>query len=173
MKVLLLSVSLVGLGVLVLWLYAARLPETVTTERVATVRAPVSEVFALVTDVAGQARWRRDVAGVDMVIPQQQWIETSRQGGTIRFEVVDQELGRLYAIRYASSFGFSGNWVGRFEAVDGTATRLRITETVTVPSVPGRLFARMFSPPGSHIDLYLEDLRQALGEPGEAKVASP
>ena len=71
---------------------------------------------------------------------------------------------RAYAIRFASPQGFDGAWEGVF-AAEGENTRVTFTETVTTPSLIGRILARLFAPPGAHIDRYLADLTSAVEKP--------
>lgn len=144
------------------WLYASRLPATVTTVREAIVRAPVDRVFALVTDVAHQPEWRSDVGRITVADDGASWVEHTRSGDDINFRAVETVPNSKFEIVYQSKLGFSGRWVGSFTPRDAETTVFRIEETTTTPSILGRLMGRIFAPPGSHTDLYLNDLEKAV-----------
>lgn len=139
--------------------WAASLPAEATASRTALIAAPVERVFALATDVAGQAAWRRDVARVEVAPGGAEWVEHTRQGLAIAFREERREPG-LYAIAFASPQGFSGRWEGRFAAEAG-ATRVEVVETVRTEGLIARAMARFFAPAGAHVDLWLQDLAAA------------
>jgi uncharacterized membrane protein len=149
----------IGVGT---WLYASRLPATVTTVREAIVQAPVDRVFALVTDVANQHYWRSDIGRITVTEDGASWVEHTRSGDDISFQAVDTIPNSKFEIVYQSKLGFSGRWVGTFTRRDAQTTVIRIEETTTTPSVMGRLLGRIFAPPGSHTDLYLSDLTKTV-----------
>lgn len=144
------------------WVYAARLPATVTASREVIVRAPVDRVFGLVTDVANQHKWRSDVGRITVADGNASWVEHTRSGDDISFRAVETVQNSKFEIVYQSKLGFSGRWAGSFAPRDADSTVLRIEETTTTPSVLGRLIGRTFAPPGAHIDLYLKDLAKAV-----------
>ncbi|MFN8721371.1 MAG: SRPBCC family protein [Rhodospirillales bacterium] len=161
LRTVILILCAVGVPIVGVLAWGWTLPATVTAGREARLPAPPSRVFALVTDVEGQARWRRDVADVRPTADGTGWIDRTRRGAEIVFRTVTKEPDRLFEIAYTASLGFSGRWTGTF-APDGDGTRLAIVETVTTPGIVGRLLGRLLAPPGHHADLYLEDLRKAL-----------
>ena len=139
----------------------AALPATTTAERTQRVAAPPAILWAKVTDVAGQAQWRRDLQSIEMLDEGRRWIERTKAGDSIAFSLIERREQERFAIAYQSERGFSGQWVGLFQA-DGGGAQLSMTETVTVPNPFMRLIARVVAPPGSHLDLYLADLQTAL-----------
>jgi hypothetical protein len=151
---------LIAVGV-ALFAVGAALPATTTAERTLRIAAPPAILWAKVTDVAGQAQWRRDVQSIEMIDGGRRWIERTKAGDSIAFSLVERREMERFAIAYQSERGFSGQWVGSFQA-DGGGARLSMTETVTVPNPLMRLIARVVAPPGSHLDLYLADLTAAL-----------
>ncbi|WP_397419911.1 SRPBCC family protein [Phenylobacterium sp.] len=155
-----LTILVIGVGG-----YAFMLPPTVTSNREATIAAPTDRIFALVTDVAGQSKWRRDIGQVTVTADGATWTERTKDGQSIHFTLVRKDPNSVFEITYQSSLGFSGHWIGEFTARDANTTVFRIKETTTTPSVIGRLLGRVFAPPGSHIDLYVEDLERALRAP--------
>jgi uncharacterized membrane protein len=141
--------------------WAASLSKEVSARRDASQPAPVERVFALVTDVGRQATWRSDVGTVAVAPDGRSWTETTKQGMAITFQEVERIENALYVIRFSSPQGFTGEWRGTF-APTPQGTNVVFTETVTTPGLVGRVFARLFAPPGAHIDRYLADLNRAL-----------
>lgn len=144
-----------------LFAIGAALPATTMAERSLSVAAEPAALWAKVTDVAGQAQWRRDLQSVEMLEAGQRWVERTKAGDRIAFSLIDRREKERFAIAYQSDRGFSGQWVGSFRA-DGAGARLSMTETVTVPNPFMRVIARLVAPPGAHLDLYLADLTAAL-----------
>lgn len=162
MKWILIIVGVLTTVVAGVWIYAAMLPATVTSTREEVIAAPIDKVFTLVTDVGAQSQWRRDIGQVKVGADGASWTEQTKDGQSIRFQLARKTPNSVFEITYQSSLGFSGRWVGAFAARGAEATALRIEETTTTPSALGRLLGRLFAPPGSHIDLYLEDLKHAV-----------
>jgi hypothetical protein len=142
--------------------YGASLPVEVKAERTQTLNAPVDKVYAIVSDVAGQAAWRSDVGNVRMSADGRSWTEETKQGVTIAFEEVARTPPTRFEIDFTSPQGFSGRWVGVFAPTPDGKTQITFTETVRTESPIGRLMQQIFAPPGAHIDLYLKDLDAAL-----------
>lgn len=142
--------------------WALSLPTEVSARREASLPAPVDRVFALVTDVGGQGNWRSDVRTVAFAPDRRTWTETTKQGITINFEEVERIESALYVIRFSSPQGFTGEWRGTLSSTR-QGTSVIFTEIITTPGLVGRALARLFAPPGAHIDLYLADLKRALG----------
>jgi hypothetical protein len=150
---------LVLVGLTLAW--GSSLPTEVTARREAALPAPVNRVFALVTDVGRQGNWRSDVGAVAVAPDRRTWTETTKRGITIAFEEVERVESALYVIRFSSPQGFTGEWRGTFSSA-AQGTSVIFTETITTPGLIGRVLARLFAPPGAHIDLYLADLKRAL-----------
>lgn len=142
--------------------WAFSLPAVSTATRSARLAAPVEQVFARVTAAADQAAWRSDVKAVKAAPDGRRWTETTTQGVAIEFEEVEKAAPSRYVIRFASPQGFTGEWVGEFAPAGDAHTEVRFTETVRVDSRIGRVLARLFAPPGAHIERYLADLRGAV-----------
>lgn len=161
LNLLLIGLVVVGLSGLAVVVAGLLLPATTRSERGALIDAPVPSVFATVTDLASQARWRSDVARVEVAPDGLTWRETSRSGVAIAFRRIELTPDELYVIEYASPQGFRGRWTCRFEST-GQATHLTMTETVTIASPIGRVIGRLVAPPGAHLERYLADLRAEL-----------
>lgn len=161
-----LRLTLIGLAVVILSglalvVVGVSLPTTTRSEREALLQAPVPTVFATVTDVADQARWRSDVERVEVAADGLTWRETTESGAHIVFRLIESKPNEAYVIEYESPQGFKGRWTGRFVPA-GDATRLTMTETVTIASPLGRVIGRLVAPPGAHMERYLTDLQGAL-----------
>ena len=137
--------------------WAWSLPEEATATRTATIAAPVDAVFARVTSIGDQASWRSDVGEVRMDADGTRWTEITRAGIAISFDQVERVPPQRYVIRFSSPRGFEGEWVGTFES-RGADTFVTFTERVRTPGLAGRALARLFAPPGAHIERYLADL---------------
>jgi hypothetical protein len=143
----------------VVWAWS--LPEEATATRTATIAAPVDLVFARVTAVGDQAAWRSDVGEVRVEAGGTDWTEITKAGIAISFEQVERLPPQRYVIRFSSPQGFEGEWVGTFEP-RGADTYVTFTERVRTPGLVGRALARLFAPPGAHIERYLADLAKSL-----------
>jgi len=158
-KTILAIVSLLGVFVIAVLLYGWSLPATSTAVRSKTFPVSVEAVFNRVTDIAGQTSWRSDVAEVRVDPGGRSWVEVTKAGDRIRFAVKESTPSRRFVIAYDSPRGFSGEWTGEFDGDSGSTT-LRLIETVTVPSVLGRVVASILAPAGAHADRYLADLER-------------
>lgn len=163
MRRLRLAIIVLGAAV-VLGAGAFALPATRTARASAVLDAPVARVFAVVSDAAGQAGWRRDVKAVEMAADGTSWREHLAHGGSVDVRLVTRDPGRRFEIAFASERGFSGTWTGDF-VEDSGRTRLDIVETVTVPGVFNRVVGRLIGMPDAHVAAYLEDLEKALAAP--------
>jgi uncharacterized protein YndB with AHSA1/START domain len=143
--------------------WVATLPAEATATRTATLPAPPEAVFARVADPAGQPAWRSDLQQVSTG-PDGSWTETTRRGIEIRFREQRREPATAYDLAFESPSGFQGHWQGRFRPAAG-GTEVTFTETVRIEARLNRALARLFAPPGAHIDLYLADLRRSLPPP--------
>lgn len=164
LKTLAAGAAIVTTGLAVVLVWGWQLPATASATRTALIRAPVDVVFARVADPAGQAAWRRDVAAVTVDEGGRRWTENTAQGIAIHFTEITREEPERYSIAFASPQGFTGKWEGVF-AAEGGETRVTFTETVTTPGLVGRILARLFAPPGAHVDRYLADLKAAVESP--------
>jgi len=159
---------IIGIGVIAAFGFfgwAMTLPKEVSASRDAVIDAPIEVVFTRVTDVGNQQAWRSDVGRVDVADDGATWVEHTSQGIEIAFREEEKRPG-FYAISFQSPQGFSGRWEGHFEK-NGECTRVSITETIRTEGFFARVMARIFAPPGAHIDLYLNDLAQAIRQADE------
>ena len=161
MRVVIIGVLVIVVVSVGAYLFAASLPAEVQASRTRTINAPVDRVFALVTNVADQPRWRQDVASVTVADDGRRWTEQTKQGIAISFEETGRVPLQRFEIAFSSPQGFTGVWVGEFAATAQGQTEVTFTETIRTESPIGRLMQRIFAPPGAHIELYLRDLEAA------------
>ncbi|WP_066045713.1 MULTISPECIES: SRPBCC family protein [Sphingomonadales] len=154
--------ALAALAVLALGgLYALGLsiPATTRTEREVQFAASPEQVHARISDVRGQKAWRSDIGKVEVSGDGKQWTEFPDDGSTLAFRLIESRPASTFVIAYKSSLGFEGNWRAGLEP-DGNGTRGVFAEKVTIPNPFLRAIGRVTSPPGQHLDLYLQDLRR-------------
>lgn len=160
-KILLIIAAVILLGLIALVIWATTLPKTVSASRTAVLPASPQIVFAVVEAVEKQPTWRTGVASVEVRDAGASWTEVTDRGMRIEFQRVDSRPPEVLSVRFSSVSGFSGEWRGEF-AAEQAGTRVTFTETVTTPSPIGRVMARVFAPPGAHIEQYISDLRRAI-----------
>ncbi|QMW21581.1 SRPBCC family protein [Sandaracinobacteroides saxicola] len=157
--------ALAGLAVLVpsgLYFWGLALPATSRAERDMRFAASPAQVHARISDVVGQSAWRSDVGRVEISGDGRRWREFPVAGGAMDFHLVESRPAERFAIAYTSSLGFEGRWRAEL-APSGNGTRGHFVEEVAIPSPMMRGLARLASPPGQHLDLYLHDLRRVSG----------
>lgn len=154
MKHLTISVAAVIALISVIWLIGMMLPATRVARIEGRMTAPPAAILATIRAVEDQPQWRADVAEVTGTA--KGWTETTHRGHVIDFtpEVMTQQRIRL---RFASNAGFGGTWAADLRAERGE-TIIAITETVTTPSVFGRIMSRLFFNPQNFATKYLADL---------------
>jgi uncharacterized protein YndB with AHSA1/START domain len=129
-------------------------------------KSPPERVWALVSDVAGSARWRKDVTDVT-VQPAAggplRFTEKSKQG-TIPFEMVSQEPPRRQVVKIVDDQQpFGGTWTWELTPW-GQGTRLTITEAGFIKNPIFRVMSKLFFSPTATMEKYLGDLAGELGE---------
>ena len=129
-------------------------------------RADTARVWALVSDVAGTARWRTDVKSVEVQPPVQgraRFIEVGRQGRT-PFEVVSMQPPTQLVVRVVDDgLPYGGTWTYEL-ASSGDGTRLTIAEAGFIRNPVFRVMSRIAFPPTATMEAYLRALAKELGE---------
>lgn len=157
--------TLLGLAVLALgglYGWGLSLPATARAEREVVFAAPPVQLHARISDVRGQQAWRTDIGRVEVSSDGQRWTEFPDDGSTLAFRLIESRPPRSFAIAYTSSLGFAGTWRAELDA-HGMGTKGRFIEEVTIPNPMMRAIGRLASPPGQHLDLYLQDLQRVVG----------
>ena len=147
--------GLAGLAALVV-LVGFMLPATRTGKVDRVVEATPAQLTAVILDRESQPTWRLDLAKVEMQSTTH-WTETTQRGEVITFELTRQNP-KLLQMRFESSYGYEGQWEGRFEPTPSGGTHIFVTEQATTSSPIGRIFARLFFNPEAFANAYLDAL---------------
>ena len=155
-------VLLVGIVVVIGWM----MPKGHRASRTIYLSTAPAAVFAVISDVAREAEWRRDLTKVEMLPPVDGKImfrEVGRQGPlTMCIETI--EPPRRMVTRIADkSLPFGGTWTFDI-APRGSGSGLTITEDGEVYNPIFRFISKTFMSPTGTIDAYLEALKKKLGE---------
>jgi hypothetical protein len=151
------ALAALALGGLYAW--GLSIPATTRTEREVQFAASPEQVHARISDGRGQKAWRSDIGKVEVSGDGKQWTEFPDDESTLAFRLIENRPASTFVIAYKSPLGFEGLWRAGLEP-DGNGTRGVFAEEVTIPNPFLRAIGRMTSPPGQHLDLYLQDLRR-------------
>ncbi|MBX3154410.1 MAG: SRPBCC family protein [Deltaproteobacteria bacterium] len=162
--------GLAGL-VALLALVGLAIPVGHVSARAATLAAPPEQVWAALADVAGYARWRRDLKRVE-VISTTAFREHGAHGA-IAFEVVEARAPELRITRIADDkLPFGGRWI--YELVrEGGGTRVAITEDGTISNPVFRTMSRTVFSTASTLEKFLTDLAAHLGVDADVAPCEP
>lgn len=141
------------------------LPQTRTGLHEAVLPAPPERVRGTILDVGAQAAWRRDVEGVEVAADGRTWTERTRDGERLRFELLEASGVRV-ALRFDSSRGYRGEWIGELAPMPDGGTLLRVREAATVANPLSRLAARLFFDPEAFARRWVEELAAELARRG-------
>ena len=151
LTLLLAAVALLGALVLLIgWL----LPETREGRAEAVIEAPPDLVLAVIADIEAQPEWR-DLGVVTRT--ETGWFEVTARGEQIDFVTDEMSVDRI-RLRFTSDAGYSGAWHALLEPVPG-GTRIVVVERATVPSLLGRIIARLMFDPTEFATDYLAALK--------------
>ncbi|HKW87204.1 MAG TPA: SRPBCC family protein [Candidatus Acidoferrales bacterium] len=152
----LLVVVVVGIGYL--------LPTRHVASRSASYHAAPEKLFALIT---GPQNWRPDVVKCESVsgdVPGTFQRETTRNGETVTYEILDSVPPASVKRRIATkNLPYSGTWTYSLQSAAGVTT-VRITENGEVYNPVFRFMSRLVFGQTAAIDAYLRALGKATGE---------
>ncbi|WP_108985328.1 SRPBCC family protein [Candidatus Phycosocius bacilliformis] len=132
------------------------LPASRTGQHDRVIDVSPAALSAVILDRASQPQWRADLAKVD-IKSATQWTETTERGEVIAFELTSKEANRI-TMRFASSYGYHGQWEGRLNPTPSGGTHIFVTEQATTPAPIGRILARLFFNPDAFARQYLDAL---------------
>jgi hypothetical protein len=169
MKILLSVGAVVVLLVIAVILIGSLLPKRHVISRSASYRATPDQLFRL---IAGRQNWRPDVLHCEAVPDtdgRELTRETTRDGNTITYEMLDRVPDRLMKRRIATpNLPYSGSWIYSLEP-GGESTVVRITEDGEVYNPVFRFVSRFVFGHTHTMDAYLHALGKATGQEVEIK----
>ena len=152
--------GLLGL-ILLVFLVGLVLPSKRQFIKEGDIAAPVEEVFRMVTDVKNQTRWRHDVKEI-RVLDDSTWQELPYKGSPLTFRIKKSVMNELFEIEIIEPKNFKGYWIGSFEP-SATGTKVSFVEVVVVDNPFMRVLTSLFVDLDKTMELYLENLRKAIG----------
>jgi hypothetical protein len=160
MTYLLVSVVAIIATVLIIGLF---LPKERTFTKTAVLNSDVTKVFNLVTDFKNQTTWRNDVKEI-IGIDENTWTEVPKKGTAITFKVKQKVENEIFEIEIIEPKNFNGYWTGTFKQTKENQTAIEFKEVVTVSNPFFRTISYVFVDLDKTMDLYLQNLKQKLGE---------
>ena len=160
MTYLLISIVAIIAIVLIIGLF---LPKERTFTKTAVLNSDVNKVFNIVTDFKNQTTWRNDVKEI-IVIDNNTWTEVPKKGTAITFKVKQKVENEIFEIEIIEPKNFSGFWVGTFKTTKVNGTAIEFKEVVTISNPFFRTLSFLFVDLNKTMDLYLQNLKQKLGE---------
>ena len=160
MTYLLISIVAIIAIVLIIGLF---LPKERTFTKTAVLNSDVNKVFNIVTDFKNQTTWRNDVKEI-IVIDENTWTEVPKKGTAITFKVKQKVENEIFEIEIIEPKNFNGYWVGTFKTTKVNGTAIEFKEVITISNPFFRTLSFLFVDLNKTMDLYLQNLKQKLGE---------
>ena len=157
---LLISVVAIIAIVLIIGLF---LPKERTFTKTAVLNSDVTKVFNIVTDFKNQTTWRSDVKEI-IVIDNNTWREVPKKGTAITFKIKQKVENEIFEIEIIEPNNFNGYWVGTFKQTKPNETAMEFKEVVTISNPFFRVLSYLFVDLDKTMELYLQNLKQKLGE---------
>ena len=160
MTCLLISIVAIIAIVLIIGLF---LPKERTFTKKAVLNSDVTKVFNIVTDFKNQTSWRNDVKEI-IVIDNNTWTEVPKKGTAITFKVKQKVENEIFEIVIIEPKNFNGYWIGTFKQTKVNQTAIEFKEVITISNPFFRTISYVFVDLDKTMDLYLQNLKQKLGE---------
>jgi hypothetical protein len=138
-------------------------PKERTFTKTAVLNSDVTKVFNIVTDFKNQTSWRNDVKEI-IVIDNNTWTEVPKKGTAITFKVKQKVENEIFEIEIIEPKNFNGYWVGTFKQTNKNQTAIEFKEVITISNPFFRTLSYLFVDLDKTMDLYLQNLKQKLGE---------
>ncbi len=174
-RVLLILLAIPVAFVAIAAIVGAMLPEEHTVTRTITLDAPPDRVWAVISNVQDQPRWRHDLKSVSMLPNldgREHWQENAGSG-SIPYVLTDSETNRKRVVTIADpNLAFGGTWTMTLDPLPAaspapTSTTLTITEDGTVHNIFFRFLARFVFGLSTSIEHYEHDLARAVAAPSQ------
>lgn len=160
MTYLLISIFAIITIVMIIGLF---LPKERTFTKTAVLNSDVTKVFNIVTDFKNQTSWRNDVKEI-IVIDNNTWTEVPKKGTAITFKVKQKVENEIFEIVIIEPKNFNGYWIGTFKQTKVNQTAIEFKEVITISNPFFRTISYVFVDLDKTMDLYLQNLKQKLGE---------
>lgn len=159
------TVALVSVLAIIALIFVAGLvlPAQRTFIKQATLKSPVEQVFRVVTDFKQQTDWRSDIQAIKP-IDDHTWTELPKNGTPLTFKTKQKIENQVFEMEIIEPQSFQGYWIGTFEKTPANGTKVVFKEVVTVNNPFFRVFSFLFVDLDKTMEIYLTDLRKALGE---------
>jgi hypothetical protein len=146
-------------AVAVMALIGSRLPLGHEVRRTLKTDLPPDELWAIITDYAGQTAWRPELRRVEKLEDRgghPVWREHLSRGWTITLETVEEDRPRRLARKMVDTSGFGGRWVYEIRPLDG-GSEIIVTEQGEVYNPVFRFLCR-FMNTAATVESYLKAL---------------
>lgn len=157
-----LLISIIAIIAIVL-IFVLFLPKERTFTKTAVFNSDVTKVFNIVTDFKNQTSWRNDVKEI-IVIDNNTWTEVPKKGTAITFKVKQKVENEIFEIVIIEPKNFNGYWIGTFKQTKVNQTAIEFKEVITISNPFFRTISYVFVDLDKTMDLYLQNLKQKLGE---------
>lgn len=167
MTTLLILVAVLLLPFLIFLLVGILTQEEQSLSRNVFIKAPLDEVWELVTDIVRHIEWRDNLQKIEIKDNNEEqmvWVEIPKQGDPSSYKVINSKANTLFEAKMIPTSIYSGSM-----KIDFTSSRagvtLRITETIAVKRVLRRPFSKMWQRLESHANQYQHNLKQYFDNP--------
>ena len=159
----LLALVVLAIGVVVV--LGANLPEQHSASVTVELDRPPAEVWGLVRDIEGQAKWRPGVTQVERLADRegQPVYRESNDFGRITYRIESEDPPRRLVMRIVDNEDFGGTWTYEVAARNGGST-LTITEDGEIDSPLFRFVVHYVTGYDATLNAYGDALKDALKE---------
>lgn len=119
---------------------------------------PIETIWHIVTDLRN-AEWRSDLSKIEVLEDKKVFIEYTNQGFPTKFVITTYEPLKLYAFTMDNE-NISGKWVGEFQAISETKTKIIFVEDVSSKKIYMKPFVKGYL--NKQQKRYVEDLTNYL-----------
>ncbi|WP_082117192.1 SRPBCC family protein [Sedimenticola thiotaurini] len=147
--------------VIVIAVIGLLLPNPRVSTKSTQLAAQIDMVWEKVTNYRSQPNWRKDLEKVEVNEALRQWTEIPKVGPNVTLKEREKRTPSLYTVEIVPVNGFSGYSTIELEA-NSKGTKLTITEISEVSNPFRRVLSFIFYNQSEHMDMYLENLRNAL-----------
>lgn len=103
---------------------------------------PIETIWHIVTDLTN-ADWRSDLSRIEVLEDKKEFIEYTNQGFLTKFVITAFEPLKLYVFTMENE-NISGKWVGEFQLLSKTKTKIHFLEDVSPKKIYMRPFVKSY-----------------------------